>query len=67
MVFIFHLPTELIILLVDVMEKRFDEIMASATTLINIENSHMAKYGNAEYIPFWKEKKNWRLTIGKKL
>lgn len=48
------------------MEKRFDEIMESATTLMNIEKSHMARYGNAEYIPFWREKKQ-RLTIDKKM
>lgn len=53
----FRLPTVLIILLVIVMENRFDDIIASARTLINIEKIHMAKYGNAEYIPFWKEKK----------
>ncbi len=42
------LPKELISFLVTVIENRFEQIIASASTLANIENNHMAKYGNAE-------------------
>lgn len=31
-----------------------EDIIQSAITDINIENSHIAKYGNADKIPFYK-------------
>lgn len=48
MIKINYLPTELMILRVVVIEKRFELIIQSANTLATIEKSHIAKYGNAE-------------------
>lgn len=47
-----NIPNELITLRVPVCEKRSEQIIQSATTEITIENSHIAKYGRADNVPF---------------
>lgn len=47
-----NLPIELIILRVIVCVNRSEYVIQSATTEMNIENSHIAKYGSADNVPF---------------
>jgi len=53
------LPIELTILRVTVCVNLSEEIIMSAIWLATIENTHMARYGSDEYVPFWQTTNAW--------